>query len=264
MAVGYLTIGKPVDIPMEVAKWLAICEMFPRVTRLGTGREAQHACFPTWLQILQDGRMRVLFQVCWWETLPRINCGPVPLIGVYTDELEREALMACPVPLRIIWGSNKSQGQIPMLSTIASAKLLAELLLTLLEDLRMIGAKDHDTLRAVFEHATTEAKHASRARLTDGQLASILELADQCRQRLATPPALLVDIFPVLDASPSGSPSPEARRAELAKAPLSKVHQEDRIKLYQVRYLPPGSGAAPWFRGKTPFDIGRQAAALSA
>jgi len=263
----FMDVGKPIDIPMGVAKWLAICELFPRVTRLGLGHEAQHACYPMWLQVLKNGKLRVLFQVCWEEDLQRISVGPKPFIEVYTDELEREALTTKPMPHRIVMGRNDWEGQIPMLSAIASAKLLAELLLAVMEDLHTVGAKDDDTLQAVFDQATIQVKHTSRRRLTDAQLASILELADQCRPRLASPPALDVDIFPVLDASPSsrsGSPSSEARRAELAKPPLSKVHLDDRIKLYQVRYLPPDAGGRPWFRGKSPDEIRRQAAALSA
>lgn len=263
----FLDVGKPVDIPMEVAKWLAICEMFPRAT--GLGREAQHVCFPASLQILEDGRIRVLFQVCREEELPRINFGPVPFIEAYSDELAREALMTRPVFGWVIWPEHRlGQAQVTMHSAITSAKLLAEILLTLLEHLHMIGAKDNDTLRAVFEDGYRQVGHGSRKRLSDGQLASILELADQCRPRLASPPpSLPVDIFPGLEASSSsrsGSPSSEARCADPAKPPLSKIHLEDRIKLYQVRYLPPGSGAAPWFKGKTPFDIRQQAAALSA
>ena len=267
MKTAYLTIGMPVDIPMQVAKWLAICEMIPRFTRSGRGHEAQHACFPTDLQILEDGRLRVLFSVHWEEDLQRINFGPVPYIDVYTDKSAREALMTKPVPGWVVWPAFKlGQAQVTMHSSITSAKLLAEILLTLLEYLHKIGAKDHDTLRAVFDDGVRQVRHGSRRRLTDGQLASILELADQCRPRLTSPSALPVDIFPGLDASSSrsGSPSSEARRAEPAKQSLSKLHQEDRIKLYQVRYLPPDSGADPWFTGKTPFDIRRQAAALSA
>jgi len=260
MAVVYLTVGKPVDIPMGIAKWLAICELFPRVTRDGMGHEAQHACYPMWLQVLKNGKLRVLFQVCWEEDLQRISVGHAPFIEVYTDELEREALTTKPMPHRIVMGTNAPDGQIPMLSAIASAKLLAELLLSVMEDLHTVGAKDDDTLQAVFDQATIQVRHTSRRRLTDAQLASILELADQCRPRLALPPALDVDIFPVLDASPSS----EARRAELAKPPLSKVHLDDRIKLYQVRYLPPDAGGRPWFRGKSPDEIRRQATALSA
>ena len=265
-----LTVGAPIDIPMQVAKWLAICEMIPRFTRSGRGHEAQHVCYPTDLQILQDGRLRVLFSVWWEEDLQRINFGPVPYIEVLTDARAREALMTRPVVGWVIWPDCKlGQAQAVMHSSITSAKLLAEILLTLLEHLHMIGAKDYDMLRAVFDDGYRQVGHGSRRRLSDGQLASILELADQCRPRLASPPpSLPVDIFPELEASPSssrsGSPSAEARRAEPAKPPLSKIHLQDRIKLYQVRYLPPGSGAAPWFKGKTPFDIRQQAAALSA
>jgi len=259
----------PIDIPMQVAKWLAICEVAPRSTRSGHGHEVQHACYPTDLQILEDGRLRVLFSVWWEEELQRINFGAVPFISVYTDKLAREALMTKPVPAWVVWPTNNWLGPaMPMHSSITSAKLLAEVLLTLLEHLHRIGAKDHDTLRLVFDDGYRQVRHGSRRRLSDCQLASILELADQCRPRLASPPdSLRVDNFPGLDASSSsrsGSPSSEARRAESAKPPLSKVHLEDRIKLYKVRYLPPGSGAAPWFTGKTPFDIGRQSAALSA
>lgn len=268
MVTVYLTVGKPVDIPMQVAKWLAICEMFPRTTRLGLGHEAQHACYPTDLQILEDGRLRVLFAVYWEEDLQRINFGSVPYIGVYTDTLGREALVTKPVPNWVIWPTNDWLGPaIPMLSAITSAKYLAEILLTILEYLHTTGAKDHESLRDVFDHSVRWVKHGSRKRLTDGQLASILELADQCRPRLASPPALPVDNFPGLDtssSSQSGSPSSDVRRAEPAKLPASKIHQEDLVKLYQVRYLPPGPDSAPWFKGKTPFDIRRQAAALSA
>lgn len=277
MAVVYLTVGKPVDIPVEVAKWLAICELFPRVTRDGTGHEAQHACYPMWLQILKSGKLRVLFQVCWEEDLQRISAGPKPFIEVYTDEhghsraqLEREALMTKPLPHRIVMGTNDSDGQTAMLSAIASAQLLAELLLTVMEDLHTIGAKDDDTLQAVFDQATVQARHTSRRRLTDAQLASILELADQCRPRLAPPPASLhVDSLPGLESASSRSSSPSsaprcAEPAEPAKASLAEVHVEDRIKLYKVRYLPPDAGSRPWFTGKSPDEIRRQATALSA
>ena len=273
MAVVYLTVGKPVDIPMEVAKWLAICELFPRVSRDGMGHEGQHACWPMWLQILKNGRLRVLFQVCWEEDLQRISVGPKPFIEVYTDEhghslpqLDREALMTKPVPGRICLGTNDPDVPVPMLSAIASAKLLAELLLTVMEDLHTVGAQDEDTLQAVFDQATIQVRHTSRRQLTDAQLACILELADQCRPRLASPPPLRVDNLPGLDSSSSrsGSPSSDVRCAEPAKPSLSKVHQEDRIKLYQVRYLPPEAGGRPWFAGKSPDEIRRQATALSA
>ncbi len=182
--------------------------------------------------------------------------------------------MTKPVPSWVIWPNiaapeyREGSGQLSMHSAITSAKHLAEILLTILEDLHTTGAKDHESLRAVFDHGVRWVQHGSRTRLTDGQLASILELADQCRPRLASPPpALPVDNFPGLDASSSsrsGSPSSDARRTGPAKPPVSKIHQEDLVKLYQVRYLPPGPDSAPWFKGKTPFDIRRQAAALSA
>lgn len=268
MKMVYLTIARPVDIPMQIAKWLAICEMFPRLTRLGLGHEAQHACYPTDLQILEDGRLRVLFAVYWEEDLQRINFGSVPYIGVYTDRLGHAALATRPVPNWVIWPRNDWVGQMPMLSTITSAKHLAEILLAILEDLHVTGAKDRGALRDVFDQSVRWVQRGSRLRLSDGQLASILELADQCRPRLASPPpALPVDNFPGLDASSSsrsGSPSEDGRRAGPAKPPVSKLHQEDLVKLYEVRYLPPGPDSVPWLKGKTPFDIRRQAAALSA
>lgn len=266
MKIVYLTIGMPVDIPMQMAKWLAICEMIPRFTRSGHGHEAQHVCYPTDLQILEGGRLRVLFSVLREEDLQRINFGAMPYIGVYTDRLAREALMTKPVPAWVIWPEHREgSGQVSMHSAITSAKHLAEVLLTILEDLHTTGAKDHASLRAVFDHSVYWVQHGNLKRLTDGRLASILELADQCRPRLASPPSLAVDNFPGLDASSSrsGSPSSDAHRAEPAKSSVSKIHQEDLVKLYQVRYLPPGPDSAPWFKGKTPFDIRRQAAALS-
>ena len=267
MATVYLAVGLPVDIPMQIAKWLAICEMVPRSTRSGNGHEAQHVCYPTDLQILQDGRLRVLFSVHREGDLHRINFGAVPFIGVYTDRMAREALATKPIPSWIIWTWHSRIDQRSMHSAITSAKNLAEILLAMLHDLHTIGAKDHDTLRAVFDHSVRYNKCASHRRLTDGQLASILELADQCRQRLASPPpSLPVDNLPGLDASSprSGSPSFEARPVGSTNPPPSKIHAEDLIKLYKVRYLPPGPGALPWLTGKSPADIRRQSAALSA
>jgi hypothetical protein len=268
MATVYLTVGLPIDIPMQIAKWLAICEVIPCSTRSGNGHEAQHVCYPTDLQILEDGRLRVLFSVLGEGDLHRINFGAVPFIGVYTDRVAREALLTKPIPSWIIWlWHARRKPERSMHSAIASAKNLAEILLATMYDLHTIGAKDHDTLRAVFDHSVRYNKHGSHRRLTDGQLASILELADQCRQRLASPPpSLPVDDLPGLDSSSprSGSPPPETRPVEPTKPPPSKIHAEDLIKLYKVRYLPPSPGALPWLTGKSPADIRRQSAALSA
>ena len=223
------TVATIPQIPIQVSKWLAVCE---------ANADKQYKCLVTDVQVLASNKaLRVL--MVYDERDPLVMKVP-GWAEPYTSRREKEAAARAPLPG---WVTNE-QGPSgaftgPPVSHLASAKHLAEVLLTLFVKCRQIDVPDRTSLISCFNaHMTKLAHWTSLPRpLTDAQLESILELADQWkgafaeqarqekeRQRMEqelqaqreVPWTAPASEFPVLGPSPNASPlSPSGRSVYL-------------------------------------------------
>jgi hypothetical protein len=171
------TVTSLTQIPMQVSKWLAVCE---------TSKNVAFKCMVTDVQVLAankalrvlmvyDGRDPLVMQVPGWAepyTARRDHeaVARAPLPGWVTNELDRAGAYAGPPT-----------------SHLASAKHLAEVLLALFTKCRQIDITDRTSLATCFDAQMTKLVNRVEGLrpLTDGQVESILELADQWRGAFA-------------------------------------------------------------------------------
>lgn len=285
------TISSPVDIPVQIATWLAVCE---------TGALpgcSYRRCVPTDIQVLPCNKVRIL---CIVEDhdLPLV-LGIRGWASIYLEKEERQACGTVPVPA---WVFTDHATKGPTASNLTSAKYLAEIVMALYRVFKSVDTDYEGAQRTCLLYLDKKIVNglggcALAEPLSDDQLESILNLADQRRIHLTLardqPVAqgtrayyelqrvererygLCQDAFPELGPSPHGSPVAVAGRtrysegmAVVASSPLlgqephctpfvPKINELDLQKLFKVAYLPPGYGAHMWFTGKSPRDIRR-------
>jgi hypothetical protein len=171
------TVTSLTQIPMQVSKWLAVCE---------ANANKPYKCMVTDVQVLAankalrvlmvyDGRDPLVMKVPGWAepyTARRENdaVGRAPLPGWVTNERD---------PTGTYTGA--------AISHLASAKRLAEVLLALFTKCRQIDITDRVSLLTCFDAQMMKLTHwiEMPRPLTDGQLESILELADQWKGAFA-------------------------------------------------------------------------------
>ena len=206
MTTMYFTISTTTDIPIQIAKWLAICET-------ATSPRCKHGhCTLTDIQVVSEKNIRVLCIVedCDLE----IVLGIDRWAKVYTEEEANEAWASIPLPS---WVQMEHPTKGPRVSNLTCAKYLAEILLALfllyqgLNDTD--GALDlhHSTLRLallafgeMIEHGLDGCKQAYP--LSDERLESILNLADYWCVRLTSPSGTL--LMPPMPPLPPMPPPP--------------------------------------------------------
>jgi len=208
MTTVYFTISTTTDIPIQVAKLLAVCET-------ATSSRCKHGhCTLTDLQVVSEKNIRVLCIVedCDLELILGIDHW----VKVYTEEEANEAWASIPFPS---WVQMEHPTKGPRVSNLTCAKYLAEILLALfllyqgLNDTD--GALDlhHSTLRIallafgeMIEHGLKGCKQAYP--LSDARLESILNLADYWCVRLTTPSSSGLLIMPPMPPLPPMPPPP--------------------------------------------------------
>mgnify|MGYP003310413152 CR=1 FL=1 len=176
------TVTTLTQIPMQVSKWLAVCE---------ANAEKEYKCVVTDIQVLAANKaLRVL--MVYDERDPLVTKVPA-WAEPYTARREKEAVAKAPLPG---WVTNErgptgAYTGAPI-SHLASAKYLAEILLTLFTKCRQIDITDRASLLTCFDAQMMKLAHwmgpletAMPRSLTDGQLESILELADQWKGAFA-------------------------------------------------------------------------------
>lgn len=186
MTTVYFTISATTDIPIQVAKWLAVCE-----TAASSCCNHGH-CTLTDLQVVSEKNIRVL---CIVE-----DCDLELILGidrwakVYTEEEAKEAWASIPLPS---WVQMEHPTKGPRVSNLTCAKYLAEILLALFLLYKGLNGTDgaldlhHSTLSEgllcfgqMIAHGLGGCKQAYP--LSDERLESILNLADYWCVRLTS------------------------------------------------------------------------------
>lgn len=270
------TISSTIDIPVQIAKWLAVCE---------TGALpgcSYRRCVPTDIQVLPNNQVRIL---CIVEDHDLALVLGIPgWARIYLAKEERQACGTVPMPSWVLT-DHATKG--PTASNLTSAKYLAEIVMALYRVFRSVDTDYEGAQKTCLLYLNKKIVNglggcALAEPLSDDQLESILNLADQWRIHLARDQrvereccGLWNEEFPELGQSPHGSPVVVAGRtrysegmAVVASSPLlgqeahctpfiPKMNELDFQKLFKVAYLPPGYGAHMWFTGKSPDDIRR-------
>ena len=186
MATVYFTIPSTTHIPIQISKWLAVCET-AQSPRCSHGH-----CMPTDIQVLSNEVVRVLCVV------DERDVGVVTSIPdwakLYSEEVAREAHCSIPLPSWVLM-EHPIKG--PPVSNLTCAKYLAEILMALyrlfqkmLCDTDSEGPHLHkDTLRECLLYiqntvATGLADCVMAEPLNEERLDSILNLADYWCVRL--------------------------------------------------------------------------------
>jgi len=300
--VACITIASLTQIPMQVSKWLAMCE-----ANVGNGFK----CVMTDLQILSTNKALRLLMV-YDERDARVMQVP-GWAEPYTSRQEREALVTVPIPA---WAGSMTSARGSAVLHLSSAKYLAEILLTLFNKCRQIDVPDRTSLISCFTSNMAKMAHDEREKcvmvprpLTEGQLDSVLELADQWKSAFAEqarrkqeakeakgagpwlPPASeFPSLLPSRDASPleAGSraaylhcnewTTPSAIHAyatawrgqslsSLGFEPDSpfvpKINAVDQARLGRVVYLGPGKAQRVWYPWSFALHAPRYTAALT-
>ena len=176
--VACFTVSSLIQIPMQVSKWLAVCE---------TNATNSFKCVITDVQILSANKALRLLMV-YDEGDPLVMRVP-GWAEAYTPQREKEALATVPVPA---WAGSMTSARGSEVLHLSSAKYLAEILLTLFVKCRQIDVPDRASLVSCFTSNMAKMAHDYREKcvmmpqtLTEGQLDSILELADQWKSAFA-------------------------------------------------------------------------------
>lgn len=176
--VACFTITSLAQIPVQVSKWLAVCE---------TNAGSTFKCVITDVQILSANKaLRLL--VVYDERDPLVMRVP-GWAEAYTPQREKEALATVPIPA---WAGSVSSARASTVLHLSSAKHLAEILLTLFIKCRQINVPDRSSLISCFTSNMAKMAHDDPEKcammprpLTESQLDSILELADQWKSAFA-------------------------------------------------------------------------------
>ena len=200
----HLTFDTPASIPIQLGKWLAICEMHRNAQDTERNYTDARVCKPELVQVLSSGSLRLIFSIWYERNLRRINCAEAPWIELCEDPYGSE-VVASDQMRSWIDGIGEMGPELKAVDVVVS---LAELLLTCLETIKTVGCTDRDTLRDCFAHDMKRMPPGSLAwpdqqptfrTLNDSQVASILHLAEQWRAKMAeTQSAMAVPSQPSL------------------------------------------------------------------
>ena len=223
----HLTFDTPASIPIQLGKWLAICEMHRNAQDTERNYTDARVCKPELVQVLSNGSLRLIFSICYERCLKRINCAEAPWIELCEDPHGSE-VVASDQMRSWIDGIGEMGPELKAVDVVVS---LAELLLTCLETIKTVGCTDRDTLRDCFAHDMKRMPPGSLAwpeqqptfrTLNDSQVASILHMAEQWRAKMAeaqsptTPPPL--------------PPPPPPPQSSLLQARVHKVDAEEKLR----------------------------------
>lgn len=174
------TISSRSQIPLQLAKWLGVSETI-----------APHLvgpnCVLTDVQVLVDGSLRVLALV---DDQLLDNVFRIPgWVQVYDDRRANEALCTAPLPSWVVFGTDQEASR-TKISNVAVTKQLAELMLTLFDQFKLVEQRTHEALRLCLWDTVRLAVPIGQSRgsthivvksLTDQQMESILDFADRWR-----------------------------------------------------------------------------------
>jgi hypothetical protein len=224
---------------MQVSKWLAMCE-----SNVGTGFE----CIITDVQILSANKAFRLLMI-YDERDSRVMQVP-GWAEPYTARREKEALATVPIPA---WAGSMASARGSAVLHLSSAKHLAEILLTLFNKCRQIDVPDRASLITCFTTNMAKMSHDDSTKcamtprpLTEGQLESILELADQWKSAFAEQAKMRLEFqdvcdglspaseFPSLPPSRNGSPVEEGNRVNYLHC--STCHTPSAIHAYATAW----------------------------
>jgi len=113
---------------------------------------------------------------------------------VYNDRCANEALCTAPLPSWVVFGADHGASRTKV-SNVTVTKQLAELMLTLFNQFKLLEKNNHEALRlclcetvrfAVPVGSTCRSKHTVVKSLTDQQMESILVFADKWRVAFTT------------------------------------------------------------------------------
>lgn len=284
--VACITIASLTQIPIQVSKWLAVCE-----ANVGKGFK----CVVTDVQILSANKALRLLMV-YDERDARVMQVP-GWAEPYTPRKEREALVTAPIPE---WAGSMTSARGSEVLHLSSAKYLAEILLTLFNKCRQIDLPDRTSLVTCFTSNMAKMAHNDREgcamtprSLTEGQLESILELADQWKSSFSEQARMKQEAKEAKDAGPWLPPAgefpslPPLRDASLLEVGrraaylhcnewttpsaihayatawrgqslsslgfepdspfVPKINAEDQARLGRVVYLGPGKAQRVWY-----------------
>lgn len=246
--VACITIASLTQIPMQVSKLLAMWE-----ANAGNGLK----CVITDVQILSTNKALRLLMV-YDERDERVMRVP-GWAEPYTSRREKEALATVPIPA---WAGAMSSARGSAVLHLSSAKYLAEILLTLFSKCRQIDVPDRTSLVTCFTSNMAKMAHDEREKcammprsLTEGQLESILELADQWKGAFAEQARLKPEVkdacewLPPTSEFPSLSPSRNASPVE-ASSRVAYMHCNAWVTPSAVRAY-----ASAW-RGQSMSSLG--------
>ena len=231
-----LTFDTPASIPIQLGKWLAICEMHRSsiMPSLRGWRSDARVCHPTSIQVLSNGSLRLIFSIWYEHNLRRINFAKTPWIEL-CDPMGPEVVVQEQVPSWVD-GVGEMCAELKAVEVVVG---LAELLLTCLETIRTVGCTDRDTLRDCFAHDMKRMPPGSLAwpeqqptfrMLNDSQVASILELAEQWRGKMA--------------ATQSATAAPP--QPSLLQERVKEIDAEEKFKLEHAKAMEEARKRTAW------------------
>ena len=221
-----LTFDTPASIPIQLGKWLAICEMHRDAVDIKSWRSDSRVCQPRSIQVLSNGSLRLIFSIWYERNLRRINFAKTPWIELCEDPFGSEVVVHKQVPSWVD-GVGEMGAELKAVEVVVG---LAELLLTCLETIKTVGCTDRDTLRDCFAHDMNRMPPGSLAwpeqrpcfrTLNDGQVASILDLAEQWRQRMSAAQFTM-----------AAPPQPS-----LLQERVDKLNAEEKLKLEHAKAM---------------------------
>ena len=224
----HLTFDTPASIPIQLGKWLAICEMHRSsiVPSLKGWRSDARVCHPRSIQLLSNGSLRLVFSIWSERNLRHINFAKTPWIELCEDPFGSEVVVHKQVPSWVD-GVGEMCAELKAVEVVVG---LAELLLTCIETIKTIGCIDRDTLRDCFAHDMKRMppgslawpeQHPTFRTLNDSQVASILELAEQWRGKMAAAQSAV-----------AAPPQPS-----LLQERVDEINAEEKLKLEHAKAM---------------------------
>lgn len=224
MTTVYFTISSTTHIPIQIAKWLAVCEA-------AASPRCRHGhCTLTDIQVVASNEVRVLCIV---------EDRDLDLIlsidhwaKVYSEEDAREAQCSIPLPS---WVQMEHPTKGPRVSNLTCAKHLAEVLLALYAVFKTVDLEQEGACGACLlfvERKIANGLQAfSMARpLNEARLESIMNIADYWCVRLTSPNSSTAPcwLMPPMAPLPPMQPSPIKGSKEYRSLKRSERAEADR------------------------------------
>lgn len=191
-----LTFATTTSIPVQLGKWIALHEAFAKRNDPSpyptSGEPRLWSCLPITLQLLEGGALRILFSGLNKDIFHAMR----PWMEVDTM---RGVIASTPMPRFAVETVGMGADVLPIADC---AWYLAEIVLTLLDTFRSIGARDPGTLHDCFLHYFGTQEHRgcmqrpgwdddngplpNCRKLSELQFASILQVSDQYRAKFGS------------------------------------------------------------------------------